>query len=132
MAKEIFVQTNDKANPNIRLKISGNVDNFATIEPRRISLNGPANEPIQASVSIIPDNKYPFTIIETKAVKGDNIGLKLEQIKGEKNLEYKLIVENTLKIKGRYFDTVVLKTDSPIQPEIKVSVYGNIMDPVQK
>jgi hypothetical protein len=42
---------------------------------------------------------------------------------------YKLTVTNLKREKARYFDTIVLKTDSDVRPELKISVYGNIFDP---
>jgi len=43
-----------------------------------------------------------------------------------------LIVENLKKGKGHYYDTIYLKTDSKIKPEIKIRVYGNILETHQK
>jgi hypothetical protein len=36
------------------------------------------------------------------------------------------MIENKKTEKGRYFDTVYLKTDSKIQPQINVNVFGNV------
>jgi hypothetical protein len=49
--------------------------------------------------------------------------------KGKKG--YLLTVENIKQETGRYFDTIILKTDSEIQPEISISVYGNIFSKTQ-
>jgi len=43
-----------------------------------------------------------------------------------------LTVENLKKVGGRYSDTIYLKTDSKIKPEIKIRVYGNIFEKHQK
>jgi hypothetical protein len=43
-----------------------------------------------------------------------------------------LIVENLKKAGGYYLDTIYLKTDSKIRPEIKIRVYGNILETHQK
>jgi hypothetical protein len=41
-------------------------------------------------------------------------------------------VENLKQNKGRYMDTIFLKTTSKIQPTIKIPVYGNIYEATQK
>jgi len=41
---------------------------------------------------------------------------------------YVLTVENRKKEKGRYFDTINLKTDSKYLPEIRISVSAGISD----
>ena len=99
---------------------------FATITPKRVTLRGPVGKNIKASVSIIPWEKYAFRIIDVKAKSGDNISFKLEEVKKAEGLEYKLTVENLKKVQGFYLDTIILKTDSKIRPEIKLRVSGNI------
>jgi len=37
-----------------------------------------------------------------------------------------LTVENLMETKGKYFDTINLKTDNPAKTEISIRVYGNI------
>ena len=78
-------------------------------------------------MTIIPEEKYPFKIVEAVANIGENINYKLEEIKKSKRSEYLLTVKNLKKTKGRYFDVIILKTTSKIRPEIKIKVYGNIL-----
>jgi len=79
-------------------------------------------------VKIIPKDKYPFTIKKAKATNTKNIAFTLEKTKSSEKMEYVLTVENLKKTKGRYADTIKLKTDSKIRPEIKIHVIGNILD----
>ena len=106
----------------------GNVEQFVDIVPKRVVLRGFAGNPIKAKVKIIPRDKYPFAIKKVKATKTKNITLKLEKTKSSEKMEYVLTVENLKKTKGRYVDTIKLKTDSKIRPEIKIYVIGNILD----
>jgi len=39
---------------------------------------------------------------------------------------YLLTIENSKEAKGRYYDSIHLKTDSKIFPEIVINVYGSI------
>ncbi len=128
MSKTATVYTNDKKRPQIKLTISGLVEKFVIVKPKVVRLNGRSGEPLKSSVTITPREKYPFKIIKSEAKKGLNIRFKLEEVKKEKVTEYLLTVENVMNKKGRYFDTVSLKTDSKIRPEIQIKVYGNISE----
>lgn len=114
--------------PVLYLTVTGNVDKFVTIDPKRISLRGAAGSRIKSIVRIVPEEKYPFKITESEASNGKNIRFKLQKLDNTKKEEYILLVENLKKNKGRYVDTIKLKTDSKIKPEIKIYVYGYIMD----
>jgi len=85
------------------------------------------------TVKIIPESKYPFKIEEVHAQKGKDIRFELKPLKDQEKSGYELTVENLKKAKGRYSDTIILKTDSKIKPELKIHVYGDILDkPRQK
>lgn len=123
-----MVKTNAPNNQTIYLRIMGNVKNFVTIVPKRVTLRGFTDSPITATVKIIPEKEYPFKIAEVKAIDGKNIHLDLKKNNGPEKEEYVLTVENLKKDKGRYFDTIKLTTDSKIRPEIKIHVYGYVLD----
>ena len=110
------------------LTIVGNVEQFVEIIPKRVVLRGFAGSPIKAKVKIIPKDKYPFAIKKAKAANKRNITFTLEKTKSSEKIEYVLTVENLKKTKGRYVDTIKLKTDSKIRPVIKIYVIGNILD----
>jgi len=110
------------------LTIMGNVEQFVDIVPKRVDLRGFEGNPIKAKVKIIPKDKYPFTIIKAKATNTKNITFTLEKTKSSEKMEYVLTVENLKKTTGRYVDTIKLKTDSKIRPEIKIYVIGNILN----
>jgi hypothetical protein len=57
-------------------------------------------------------------IIEAKAKKGGHIALSIKEEKKSERTGYVLTVDNLKKDKGRYMDTIVLKTTSKIQPTI--------------
>lgn len=86
-------------------------------------------KPIVGEVKIIPQAKYPFSVTETKALDGKNILFKLDEVTNPQEKGYVLRVENIKKEKGRYRDTILLKTTSEIMPELKIRIFGNIIDP---
>ena len=124
--KSVTIYTDDERLPVLSFIISGDVENFVTVTPSRVFLNGIAGTKIMQTVSIRTAEKYPFKIVNTKAMNGEYISYKLEEEKTEKVKSYVLTIENLKTDKGSYFDTVDLETDSKIQPHIKIGVYGNI------
>jgi len=124
--------TNDPVKPKHGLTITGKVENIATISPSRVRFSGPAGQPLTASVNIIPEQKYAFKIIEAKAKKGEHIAVSLMEEEKSEGTAYVLTVDNLKKDKGRYVDTILLKTTSKIQPTIKIPVSGKIYETTQK
>jgi hypothetical protein len=112
----------------LHLTVVGNVNKFVTIIPRRVILRGFAGDQIAHKVKIIPEEKYPFKILGNRTIQKKNIRYELEEAKRSKKIEYVLTIANLNKEKGRYFETIRLKTNSKIRPEIKIRVYGNILD----
>lgn len=128
MNKNITVETNDQKNPNLNLAVFGMVEKFVTIIPKNVILRGFIGDQLKTTVKIIPEEKYPFKIIESKAMNGKNIRFELEEHKLSKGMEYVLTVENLKKDEGRYIDNISLETDSKIRPRIRISVNGFIRD----
>ncbi len=130
----VILKTDNKNLPKIKVEVSGNIgaEEFVTITPKKAILYGYTGELIEASVSIIPKEKHPFKVLEVKAKSGENICYKLEEVEGSKKTEYLLTVENLKEEKGHYSDTIILKTDSKILPEIQIRVSCNIFGSEQK
>lgn len=129
--KNAVVYTDDPAKPRQTLIISGPVGEFAAMIPKRVVLRGIAGEPIKGMVTLMPKEKYPFKITAAMARYGSKIQFKYEEIQHSEPRGYVLTVENLQSHRGRYADTIILKTDSPIRPEITVQVFGDIADAAQ-
>ena len=110
----------------------GDVEEFVRLRPKKVYLRGIAGTEIKKTVSIIPAEKYPFKILETRATNGRDISYTLEKNDNSVVRGYVLTVENIRKERGPYFDTINLRTDSRIRPIIKVRVYGNILSPTKQ
>ncbi|MDM8550377.1 DUF1573 domain-containing protein [Desulfobacterales bacterium HSG2] len=153
LVKTATIYTNDKEHPMLGLTMRGDVERFATLIPERVRLNGSVGHPIEKTVRIIAKENYPFKILKAEAKKGKNISLVLNEVKktpddapddaektpddAEKTpddvekterTEYLLTVKNLMKERSRYYDTIILETDSPSKPRIKISVSGNIFE----
>jgi hypothetical protein len=123
----MVVHTNGADNGIIHLTVYGFVEKFATVRPERAFLNGPLNKKLSVTLEIIPEEKYPFTVLETSALNGGNITFKLEKNPAAKSSQYFLTVKSTAKAKGKYFDLIIVKTDNKIHPEIRIPVLVNIL-----
>ena len=92
---------------------------------------GYVGQPLKTIVKIIPEKKYPFTIIDTQTSDQKNIRYTLEETLDPPGTGYILSVENARKNRGNYHALISLKTDSKIKPLIQISIYGNILEPKQ-
>ena len=119
--------TNDHKRKTITLQLSAKVNTFARY-PKRISLQGKASEKISATHTIIPEPQFQFDIVRTYAENGDFIKFSLDKQKSQ----FTLVVENTKKTAGRYWDRIHLVTNSKIQKEISIPIYGSIIDESEK
>jgi len=126
MRKTAGVYTNDKTRPQQDLVISGPVEKFVTIRPQNVNMRGFVGDPIKGTVTIIPEKKYPFKILKLLAKDGKHIKYQLEETKESDSTAYKLNIENLKTDAGRYYDAIILETDSKIRPQINVRVYGYI------
>ncbi len=128
MKKTAGVYTNDKSRPRQDLIISGPVEKFVTIRPEHVSLRGYAGDSIKSKVTIIPEKKYPFIILDARAQKGENINIVLAEVKKSSGPAWELRIENLKKTTGRFYDTIVLTTDSKVRPQLNVRVYGYLLE----
>ncbi|MBW2612809.1 MAG: hypothetical protein JRE12_10685, partial [Deltaproteobacteria bacterium] len=129
LKKNIVVSTNDPKSPSITLSISGMVEKFVDIKPAYARLSGNAGQKISTLISIVPAKKYSFKITGISAMQDRDIQYFLTEKKFPEGDGYELVVENRKTDKGSYHDVLSMKTDSSIQPVIKISVYGKIHDP---
>lgn len=83
---------------------------------------------LKKTVTITPKKEYPFKIVAVETKKSGNISAKLEAINSTVPTTYELTVTNLKPNKGRYVESVTLKTDSPLRSEIKIRVYGQISE----
>jgi len=129
--KNAVVHTDDPDKPRLTLVLTGPVAEFAVIIPKRVVLRGTAGQPLKGVVTIMSKDTYPFKITAATARYGNNIHFKYEEIQHSESKGYLLTVDNVMTHKGRYADTVILKTDSPVRPEITIQVFADIADAAQ-
>ncbi len=121
--------TNDPRRAETQLSISGPVKVFATITPQNVRLYGTIGAALKEIVRIVPEESYPFKIIDTKAQMGKEIRYHLSEDNQSRQTAYLLTVESLKQTTGRFYDTIYLTTDSRIKPKISIRVYGKISEP---
>ncbi len=125
MKKRITVLTNDPGNPKFYLTISGIVEQFARILPKRVSLIGDKGQDLNETVKIIPEKKYPFTIVHIRKSESSNFDVTLQKMESSDS-GYTLFVKNLKKEKGYYNEQIELLTDSTVKPKLTIHVNGLI------
>ena len=104
------------------------VERFAAITPPKVTLKGPAGKPLIATVAILPLDKHPFKIVQTRAQYGKHIRYRLTTVIESGVSKYLMTVENLKQTAGRYYDVIYLNTDSDIKPQLRVDVIGRISE----
>jgi hypothetical protein len=122
MDKSAEVMSNDPREPVVHLVMVGNVDKFVTITPRMLNLRGKAGERLQGTLTIVPEEKFPFRLTGVQSRDG-RVKANFSEIRQEGRAAYAVSVENLKSEAGSYSDTLVLKTDSPLQPQLEARVY---------
>ncbi len=108
--------------------VKGFIEEFMTMDPKVVRLKGAPGEKVAASIKLIPKEKYPFKILKTRAKSGDYINYALADVDRDNKTEYILNVENTKAEAGNYTDYIYLETDSKVKPQIRIRVYGTIIN----
>ena len=124
----VSIQTNDSGQPGLSVTVTGFVEKVVEISPNRAMLVGEAGKLLEKQIRIIPQKRFPFKILNSRAKSGEFIRLHLEEVKTSGKISYLLNIENLKQEKGRYNDVVYLETNNPKIPEIKISVMGNIIE----
>lgn len=127
MRKRISVYTNDPKAREIYLTISGKVEGYLIVMPQRVVLRGAAGSPLIQKVKLLPRRKYPFRILSEHTGGNENYRYAFAAINGNEKAGYLLTVENLKTSPGRYFGSIVLKTDNEAKPQITVRVIGHIL-----
>ena len=126
MKKRVTVFSNDPKRPQFMLTVAGKVEVFADIKPQRIILRGNSGTVMRQELVVTPRAGYPFKLTDVKAKNGVNIRYEFREQETPEGKSYVIVVENTKASPGKYYDTLLLSTDSKLKPKIPIHVYGTI------
>ena len=114
--------------PPIRISVFADIreERIALVNPPAADLTGRAGSMVKAVIKISPLEAEGFSITDVHAEKGHHIRCRIEEIKSPDGNHYLLTVENHRSEPGRYADAIILKTDHPTRPELRIDVNGDI------
>ncbi len=115
----------DQDGKTLVLKMSGNVEKIAMVNPEVVHFVGAPEDALETTIRIVPSAKYDFSLKDQTLAGMKNIAAVLRPSDSGKK-SWQLVVTNTRKTVGRYYEVITLKTDSPFQPELKIRVFGNL------
>lgn len=103
------------------------MDKIVSIEPRMVRLTGKTSEKIKEVIQVIPMEKYPFSIEELVVQNKKTIDATFRP-SPDATGGWQIEVVNKQNHAGRYFNMITLKTDSDFQPQMKINVFGNVLN----
>lgn len=122
----IHAETGIDAPARIEITVRLQVEEFVALDPYRLWLKGAVGEPVEATVLVVPNDAYPFSIREIKTRKGVWFEHQLREIEHEGRKAYAIDVRNTRTKPGPYQDVLFVQTDHPQRPEFKIRIEGRI------
>ena len=126
MAKSIQVSTNDPTNTQFRLSVKGSVKKIADVQPDYVRMSGRLGSKMEKKITITPTDEFPFKIKSVKTREKDNIRFSYRNT----GRGYELTVTNTYSKEGGYDDEIIIVTDNPKIPDIRIPVNAYILAPV--
>lgn len=130
MDKGFTVYTNDRDLSRVRLRVTGRVKAYVTIDPQYVRFIGRVGQHLRQIVKITPAEGYPIRIKEVKVQQSQNLHCELRPLgPAPSKSGYELVVENARQVVGSYEDVITILTDSKEKPSIAIHVNGNIDGP---
>ena len=91
-----------------------------------LSLWGARGQVPREHLDVINNHKRPLKIVDIDNDLPDRIRLTLEEIRP--GFVYRLAVEDISKVAGDYEGSLIISTDNPLKPKLKVIVTGQISE----
>lgn len=121
MTKPILVKTDDPKKKKFKLIVKGRVEKVVSIEPSAVYLRGNPGDTLESIITIIPSKKYMFTILGLE--QNPESGVMATLIPPVKESEpWQVTIKVNSDKAGNFFDNLILKTDSPHMPKLKIRV----------
>lgn len=127
--KSARVTSNDPKNAQLTIAMKGKIWTPIQINPKQARLVGPLGEKIETVVHLRGHKKEPLTVKLVSVSIPDKVAVELKEI--EKGRSYELRAKNKVETQGTYLGHVILTSNYPEKPEIRVRVSGNIKPHVE-
>jgi len=122
----VSIQTNDPKQPVLTLTLTGKVEKFMEIRPAQARLEGQAGVPLSVEIEILQNKEYPFTILGVETKRADSIRAEVVVPCDTVTQRCILRVENLRTTKGRYAETITVRTDNGARQSFPIPVVGII------
>jgi len=122
VTQEILISTNDPINKEVHLTLTGKVDLFVLMNPKKINLTGSVASHVEETVMIQP-LKGDFTI---KSISLNRLKDKISVTYQKSAANYILKATNIYKKSGRYWGRMTIIVDHPLIQSFSITVQGNI------
>jgi hypothetical protein len=123
LKKTTTVKTDDPANKKLKLVVTGPVEKVVDIKPASVYMDGNPGDKLEATVTITPSEKYPFSIQGMTQKMKNGIVATLIEPEGGSNI-WKIKVTATSEKPNDLYDVLTLKTDSQYKPKIVIRAYA--------
>jgi hypothetical protein len=127
MTKTTLVRTDDPAMKVFSLVVKGVVEKIVNISPEAVYLTGKKGDTLEAAVTLVPSEKYPFSILGMEKKHNSRIEALLEAVPGDQKswqIKIKCVSDKVADL----YDELVLKTDSPYKPTVNIKVSAMFLE----
>jgi hypothetical protein len=125
--KKAIVWSNDQERRSVALYLKGEVKPHVSLEPGGyLSLWGVKGQVPREHLDVINNHKRPLKIMRIDNDLPDRVRWTLEEIRP--GFVYRLTVEDISNGAGDYKGYLIISTDNPLKPELKVIVTGQISE----
>lgn len=117
--------TNDSQAPQTQLVVTGKIEALIEISPKRVKIVGyRGDEDLFQDIKIVPHKGHRFSVKEVKANSGaGGITWDLKPLSKEPPEKgYLLRVSCNKETEGRFYDVLLVKTDSKDKPTFRIPV----------
>jgi hypothetical protein len=124
MNKRTLVKTDAPGMEKFTLVVKGMVEKRSVVEPQAVYLNGIQGDLLKATIRITPSKKDPFTRLEINRKTGASLITDIVPPASD-DQPWQVHVQVQSDKVTHVFETVIIKTDNPNEPEIRVRVSAN-------
>ena len=129
LTKPIIVATNDPIHPVVRLEITADLEQIATLEPERLNFGSlKVGVTSEGAVTITPVAGKTFKIVKVEP-RGDHVRLReftnAPDSSGAYTVKFLVVAGSKA---GRISERLSIVTDLPGNPTIGFQVWGNVVD----
>lgn len=127
--KPIVIESNDPANPVLKLAFKGVVGAEYEVSPNTMILRKPSAEsPVDAAVVVRSTKNVSFEILEFKSESG-KLKVQWEKFPEQNAYQVSARIEDHLQ-PGQFSDKITLKTNNPARPEVDIAVLVTVPAPI--